>query len=245
MMADETRIVLVTGVSRGLGLAIARELLDVGFHVVGVARTRSPEVATLLEAHVHQFHFEPFDLGNLTEIHGFVADLHRRYGRFFGLVNNAGIGLDGILTTMHEKDIHTVINVNLVAPMLLSKYLSRGMLANRRGRIVYIASIIAGTGFSGLSVYAASKAGLIGLTKSLSRELGKAGITVNCVSPGYLETRMTGGLQGERLESVRRRSPFGRFPSVAEVAKTVKFLVSDEGSGVHGANLVVDLGSTA
>jgi 3-oxoacyl-[acyl-carrier protein] reductase len=244
-MDRDSRVVLVTGVSRGLGAAIARGLLDLGYVVVGVARTLSDRVEALLAEQPDRFHFESFDLGAPDSIHAFVTGLVKRHGRFYGLVNNAGVGLDGVLATMHEKDIHAVINLNLVTPILLCKYLSRGMLANGRGRIVNISSIIGRTGFSGLSVYGATKAGIHGLTQSLSRELGKAGITVNTVSPGYLETRMSGTLEGDRLDSIRRRSPFARFPSVEEVANVVCFLMSDQGSGVHGANVVVDLGSTA
>lgn len=244
-MADQVDTILITGASRGLGLAIVKELLAAGYRVVGVARSQSRGIAELLDSGCNRFYFECFDLNQVTEIKSFTVRLNKLYGRFYGLINNAGIGSDGILATMHEKDINTIFNINLIAPTFLCKYMSRGMLVNRRGRIVNIASIIANTGFAGLSVYGASKAGLLGLTKSLSRELGKAGITVNCVSPGYLETSMTDGLKDNRIDSIRRRSPFERFTSVEEVAKTVKFLVSHEGSGIHGANLVVDLGSTA
>lgn len=241
----DSRTVLVTGASRGLGLSIVCELLLSGFTVIGSARQESDAMKALRAQYAERYHFEPFDLSQVDGIQAWVADLHRRYGRFYGLVNNAGLGRDGVLPTMHEKDIRMVLNLNLYAPVLLCKYISRGMLANRSGRIVNIASIIAGTGFSGLSVYGASKAGLIGLTKSLSRELGKAGINVNAVSPGYLETSMTQGLEGASLESIRRRSPFKRFLTTDEVAKAVLFLISDAGSGIHGANVVVDLGSTA
>lgn len=239
------RTVLVTGASRGLGLSIVCELLSSGFTVIGSARQESDAMKALRAQHAGWYHFEPFDLSQVDGIQAWVADLHRRHGRFYGLVNNAGLGLDGVLPTMHEKDIRMVLDLNLHAPVLLCKYISRGMLANRSGRIVNIASIIADTGFSGLSVYGASKAGLIGLTKSLSRELGKAGINVNAVSPGYLETSMTQGLEGASLESIRQRSPFKRFPTTDEVAKAVLFLISEAGSGIHGANVVVDLGSTA
>jgi 3-oxoacyl-[acyl-carrier protein] reductase len=241
----KSKVVLLTGASRGLGLAITRQLLNDGFLVIATARSKSAEFDAMLQEHAERLYFEPFDLACIGRIQEFCSSLQRRYGRFYGLVNNAGIGLDGVLATMHERDIEIVINVNLVAPMLLCKYISRGMLINRCGRIVNISSIIGSTGFAGLAVYGASKAGLHGLTKSLSRELGKAGITVNTVSPGYMETHMTSGMKVSRLESIRRRSPFDRFPSLNEVAASVGFLMSDAGSGVHGTNIVVDLGSTA
>jgi 3-oxoacyl-[acyl-carrier protein] reductase len=236
----------VTGASRGLGIAIVKELLDGGYFVVGVARTKTSEIEAIFNsAQKENFAFESFDLSNGGLIKEFSGLLSSKYGRFYGLVNNAGLGKDGILSTMHEKDIADIYSVNLVAPTLLCKYISRGMLLNKEGRIINIASIIANTGFSGLSVYGASKAGLIGLTKSLSRELGKINITVNSISPGFLETNMTEILDEKTLSSIRKRSPFNRFTKVYEVAKTVKFLLSAEASGVHGTNLVVDLGSTA
>ena len=243
---DMKKLILVTGASRGLGLAIVKELLDSGYFVVGVARSQTSEIDDIYHSHQkNNFSFEMFDLSNGGLIKEFCRSLNSKYGRFYGLVNNAGLGGDGILSTMHEKDINNIFAVNLIAPTLLCKYISRGMLLNKDGRIINIASIIANTGFSGLSVYGASKAGLIGLTKSLSRELGKINITVNSVSPGFLETNMTEVLDEVRLSSIRKRSPFNRFTKVFEVANAVKFLLSAEASGVHGTNLVVDLGSTA
>lgn len=239
------RTVLVTGVSRGLGLAIAENLIVAGYRVVGLSRSPSDSVNALLAAHPAHFFFEPLDLGEIDQIHPFAARTQRTHGRFYGLVNNAGIGLEGVLATMHEKDIARVLQINLAAPILLCKYFSRGMIVNRCGSIVNVSSIIASTGFSGLSAYGATKAGLIGLTKSLSRELGKVGVRVNAISPGYMETEMTIGLAGDKLESIRRRSPFQRFPSTSEVADAVRFLLSEQASGIHGANLTVDLGSTA
>jgi 3-oxoacyl-[acyl-carrier protein] reductase len=244
-MNSRVRTVLVTGASRGLGLEIVRELLSAGFSVVGVARSQSVELQVTMQSCPDRMFFEPFDLSDTSEIQSFASTLHRRYGRFYGLVNNAAIGGEGILATMHEHDICEVVGTNLIAPILLCKYLSRGMLLSRAGRIVNIASVVAQSGASGLSVYAASKAGLIGLTKSLARELGKAGITVSSVSPGYLETSMSATLDESKLAALRRRSPSGRFVTVAEVARTVKFLLSDAGSGINGTNIVVDLGSTA
>ena len=128
---------------------------------------------------------------------------------------------------MHQKDIDRVVRTNLIGPITLTKYFIRPMLSKGEGRIVNISSIIASTGFHGLSVYAATKAGLEGFTRSLSREAGKRKVTVNCVAPGYMETEMTAGLQGEKLESVRRRAPLG-LPKPAQVAAAVSYLLRPE-----------------
>jgi 3-oxoacyl-[acyl-carrier protein] reductase len=173
-------------------------------------------------------------------VHGIVE----QHDDLYALVNNAGIGLDGVLATMHARDIDRMLTLNLHAPIHLVKYVSRRMLLKRRGRIVNISSIIASTGFNGLSVYAASKAGLEGLTRSLARELGRAGITVNCVAPGYMETRMTSSLVGEKLDSVRRRSPLG-LPRVDDVAGAVSYLLGPDGERVTGTIVTVDGGTTA
>jgi 3-oxoacyl-[acyl-carrier protein] reductase len=244
-MIESDDTVLVTGASRGLGLSITHSLLTSGYRVIGVARSETIALRDTKENYPSSFFFEPFDLRDSRSIRDFASMIGKRHGRLYGLVNNAGIGTDGVLATMHDNDINDVITVNLIAPMLLCKYFSRGMLINRRGRIINIASIIAGTGFAGLAAYGGSKAGLVGFTKSLSRELGKAGITVNSVSPGYVETSMTAAMDEARLKSIRRRSPFDRFPTAQEIAATVCFLLSAGGSGVHGSNVVVDLGSTA
>jgi 3-oxoacyl-[acyl-carrier protein] reductase len=189
--------------------------------------------------------FELFDLAATAEIHQWAGQIGKKYGRIYGLVNNAAIGTDGVLATMHESEIAQSLLVNLQSPIVLTKYISRSMLLGGHGRIVNIASIIGSTGFSGLSVYAATKAGLIGFTKSLSRELGKAGITVNCVSPGYMDTNMTRGIARDKLASITRRSPSGKLASVESVATTVSFLLGDGGEMITGTTITVDAGSTA
>ena len=235
--------VIVTGARKGLGLAISQRLAKDGYKVIAVARSQSPELLELCDG--MQASFELFDLANTEKIHSWVGDLTKRHGRIYGLINNAAVGSDGVLATMHELDIASSLHVNLESPIVLTKYVSRSMLLGGTGRIINISSIIASTGFSGLSVYAATKAGLIGFTKSLSRELGKAGITVNCVSPGYMETDMTKGIASDKLLSIKRRSPSGKLPTVEAVADSVSFLLGDSGSLITGTTITVDAGSTA
>lgn len=236
--------VLITGASRGLGLSIARRLIDDGYFAICVSRSKTPELSALLESSGAGAFF-PYDFSVLDGIHPLVRDLTKAHGRIYGLVNNAAVGDDGVLATMHESEIARMITVNLTSTILLTKYASRSMLLNNAGRIINVSSIIASTGFNGLSVYAASKAGLIGFTKSLARELGKANITVNALAPGYMETDMTKGLTGEKLESIKRRSPLGRLAGVDDVAAGVSFLMRPEARSLTGTVLTIDAGSTA
>jgi 3-oxoacyl-[acyl-carrier protein] reductase len=161
------KVVMVTGARRGLGLAISQRLAADGYKVLAVARSDSAELNALCDG--ESVCFESFDLAETDKIHAWVGALTKRHGRIYGLVNNAAIGADGVLATMHERDIAQSLLVNLQSPIVLTKYVSRSMLLGGAGRIINISSIIGSTGFSGLSVYAATKAGLIGFTKSLSR----------------------------------------------------------------------------
>lgn len=237
------KTVLVTGAARGLGLAIAERLISDGYRVIGTGRTETSEFSTL-KARSQDAHFVPYDLNDLDGIPQLITGITRAHGPLFGVVNNAGIGLDGVLATQHATDISQLLRVNLEAAILVAKYGCRSMLGRRQGRIINISSIIASTGFNGLAVYAASKAGLEGFTRSLSRELGRAEITVNCVAPGYMETDMTSGLEGDKLASIRRRAPLG-LPRVEDAAGAVAYLMSEDGARVTGTILTVDGGSTA
>lgn len=238
------KTVIVTGVSRGLGLAITEKLAAGGCRVIGLSRSLSDEYKALSEAHPERVIFRAFDVGDIDAIPALVSDLVKTYGRPWGLVNNAGVGPDGVLATMHKTDIERVLRVNLEAPITFCKYVCRPMLSAREGRIVNISSIIATTGFNGLAAYAASKAGLEGLTRSLSREVGKRGLTVNCVAPGYMETEMTGGLDVHQMASIRRRAPLG-LPTPEDAADAVVFLLGDEARRITGTVMTVDGGSTA
>ncbi|WP_158967737.1 SDR family NAD(P)-dependent oxidoreductase [Paraglaciecola sp. L3A3] len=240
-----TDYVIVTGASKGLGLAICKQALTAGYAVVAIARTFTDELQSLTESTPEQCHYIQADLADLDYIPVLCRQIIQQFGRPYGLVNNAAVGHDGVLATMPNNEIDNVMRLNVQSPMLLSKYLLRSMLLNRTGRIINISSIIAKTGFNGLSVYAASKAALEGFTKSLAREVGKAGITVNCVAPGYMQTDMTDSLQGDKLATIKRRSPLGKLATVEDAAAMVVFLLSDKASSITGTVMTVDAGSTA
>jgi len=238
------KTVVVTGASRGLGLAICRRLVTEGFKVIGLSRSLSAEYQTLIDSAPERAFFRSFDVTNFAQVPDLTHEIKRDHGTILGFVNNAGIGLDGVLATMHQSRIEAIIRTNLLAPIVLTKYISRTMLDQGEGRIINISSIIASTGFHALSVYAASKAGLEGFTRSLSRELGKMKITVNCVAPGYMDTEMTTGLSGEKLAAIRRRAPLG-LPLPGDAAGAVAYLLSSDGERVTGTVITVDGGSTA
>ena len=240
--------VLVTGATRGLGLAITRRLQIEGYHVIATGRKQTSELKELILNNDNvsgKIIFHPFDLSKLDEIHDFVKLITKENGGFYGLINNAALGYDGVLATMHDSQIAEIINVNILSVILLTKYLCRSMLINGKGRIINISSIIGSTGFNGLSVYGATKSALLGFTKSLSRELGKANITVNSIAPGYMETDMTNLLQGDKLLAIKRRSPMGKLVSVDDVAGSVAFLLSKDATMITGTTITVDGGSTA
>ena len=232
--------VLVTGATRGLGLAIAKRLVS-DYHVIGIGRKATPEFAALGE----NARFVAYDLGELAGLHDLVKSITDRDGPLYALVNNAALGHAGVLATMHERSISELLRVNVESPILLSKYASRSMLLQREGRIVNVSSIVASTGFNALSVYGATKAALSGFTRSLARELGKAGITVNTVAPGYMETGMTEGMGEEQLDAIRRRSPSKKLVAPEDVANAVAYLLSAEAAMVNGSTITVDAGSTA
>jgi 3-oxoacyl-[acyl-carrier protein] reductase len=239
--------IILTGATRGLGLAIATRLKIEGYHVIATGRKITEELSQLATSEEGRgvISFYPFDFSDLNGIRDFVKMLHKEHGRPYGLINNAALGNDGVLGTMHESEIIELINVNMAAPILLTKYVSRSMLIAGKGRIINVSSIIGQTGFNGLSVYGATKSGMTGFTRSLSRELGKGGITVNTLAPGYMETGMTQGLDDDSLCSIKRRSPMGKLARVEDVAGSVIFLLGDDAKVITGTCITVDAGSTA
>jgi 3-oxoacyl-[acyl-carrier protein] reductase len=243
------RNVIVTGGSRGLGLGIARKLVGVGFRVIAVARKESSELTAAMQeaelANPGSFQFHPFDLGAIEAIPDLVKTLRKNFGAIYGLVNNAGMSFDGTLALMPASQIEQLVRVNTVSPMVLTKHVVRSMMADGGGRIVSISSITAFTGYSGLSVYSATKASLIGFSKSLAREVGRMKVNVNTVAPGFIETDMTQGMNDEQRQQVERRSALKRLAEVEDVANAVEFLLSDKAKNITGTVLTVDAGSTA
>jgi 3-oxoacyl-[acyl-carrier protein] reductase len=229
--------VIVTGASRGLGAAIAARLAADGFHVLAVARKAGGAAERITPI--------AFDLADTAAIADFVRSLRQRHGPIYGLVNNAGLGTEGLLANMPDADIEALIRLNTLSPILMSKYVVRGMMAQGRGRVVSISSIVASTGFNALSVYAATKASLVGFTRSLAREVGRVGVTVNAIAPGFIDTEMTRGLGEKDRERIVSRSPLRRLAEPGDVAAMAAYLMGEGGRNITGAVLTVDAGSTA
>ncbi len=239
------RLILVSGATRGLGLAITKRLIADRFRVIAVARRPSEALNDLVSSSHNRVQYEHLDLADTAGIHATVNRIVKIHGPLYGLVNNAAVAHDGILATMHDSQIQESMLINITGTIILTKYAIRPMLVNRNGRIVNIASIIATTGFNGLSVYGASKAALLGFTRSLAREVGRANVTVNTVSPGYMETEMSAGLEHEQLAKIRRRAAMKKLVKTQDPAAAVSFLLSDDAALITGTEIVVDAGSTA
>jgi 3-oxoacyl-[acyl-carrier protein] reductase len=239
------RNVVVTGGSRGLGLALVKCLVAEGYGVLAIARNSNYELETTLKAASTPSQFIAYDLADTEGLEGLVKSITKTIGPIYGLVNNAARSLSGMLATESQARIEDLVHINLVAPMLLTKVVLRSMMVNGEGRIINVSSVNAFTGYSGLAVYAATKAGLIGFTRSLAREVGRAGITVNAVAPGLLETDMTGEMGSEKRAKILRRSPLKRFAKVQEVASAISYLLGDAAAGMTGTVMTVDAGNSS
>jgi 3-oxoacyl-[acyl-carrier protein] reductase len=237
------RNVLVTGGSRGIGLAIAQKLARSGYNVIAVARRESDAFSKAAKA--GHLHFHACDLSDIDGIPAFVKELREKFGAIYGLVNNAGIGTEGLLATMRNSDIEALVRLNVLSPVILTKYVVRHMMADGEGRIVNISSIIASTGYNGLSVYGATKAAATGFTRSLAREVGKLGITVNAIAPGFIATELTQNLSDDARQRIAGRSALRRLPEAGDVASMVEYLLGEGGRNITGSVLTVDAGNTA
>lgn len=240
------RNILVTGGSRGLGLAIVRKVAADGDRVIALARRSGADLEAAIDAAAPgRIVFEPVDLSDIDALPEIVRSLRKAHGPVFGLVNNAGLGTEGLLATMHNSQIEALIRLNTLSPIVLTKYVVRSMMADGHGRIVNMSSIIGSTGYNGLAAYGATKASMVGFTKSLAREVGKLGITVNAVAPGFVETELTGSMTEEDRKRIAGRSALRRLIEPDDVANAVAYLLSDAARNVTGTVLTIDAGNTA
>lgn len=240
-----SRTVLITGGSRGLGAGLVSSFLALGDNVATCSRSRTATVDGWATQHGDRFSHLSLDLGGRGAAESLIQGVIARFGQIDVLVNNAGIARDGVLPLFPDEAIDEMIDLNLRGTIHLTRLVTRRMLRQGSGRVINISSIVGLSGYRGLSVYSATKAALDGFTRSLARELGSRGITVNSVAPGYLRTEMTHGLDAAQLRQIVRRTPGGRLWEPEDVAAAVRFLASDEAAFITGQTLVVDGGLTA
>ncbi len=232
---------LVTGASGGIGGAIATALHENGA-TVALSGTRVEPLEELRDALGDRAHVTPADLETPEGAAQLAKDAVMALGQIDILVNNAGLTRDGLAMRMKEEDWDQVLAVNLTASFKLSQAMLRGMMKRRWGRIIAITSIVGVTGNGGQTNYAASKAGLIGMSKSLAQEVASRGITVNCIAPGFIETAMTGALNEKQRESLASAVPAGRFGAAEDIAAGAVYLASDEASYITGQTLHINGG---
>ena len=232
---------LVTGASGGIGVAIAEALhargATVGLH--GTRREKLDEVASSLGGRAHVL---PANLSDRDEVKKLADDAAEAMGQVDILVNNAGITKDGLFVRMSDENWDAVIEVNLTAMFRLTRELTHAMMRRRAGRIINISSVVGVTGNPGQANYCASKAGMIGMSKSLAQEIAARGVTVNCIAPGFIETPMTDALNDKQKEAILGTVPMKRLGTGAEIASTVVYLASDEAAYVTGQTLHVNGG---
>jgi len=244
MMELEGQVALVTGASRGIGKAIALTLGSRGATVVGTATTDAGAqsiTSQFAEARI-QGKGAQLDVKDAASIEPLVAEIERAYGSVSILVNNAGIARDNLVMRMKQTEWDAVIDTNLGSVFRLCKAVLRGMMKARSGRIINITSVVGSSGNAGQVNYSAAKAGVAGMTRSLAREIGSRGITVNCVAPGFIDTDMTRALAEAHRETLLQQIPLGRLGTPEDVAAAVAFLASPQAAYITGATLHVNGG---
>ena len=243
-MADK-KVAVVTGASRGIGRAIALELARTGAFVVinyNGSAEKAEEVKAQIEAEGGQAVTRQCNVADFKACETFFAEIIKEYGRVDVLVNNAGITKDGLLMKMSEEDFSRVVDVNLKGAFNCIRHVSRYMIRQRSGRIISLASVVGINGNAGQANYAASKAGIIGLTKSAAKELASRKITVNAIAPGFIQTDMTDVLSDKVKEATAKMIPMGTFGQPEDIAKTAAFLASEGAAYITGQVICEDGG---
>mgnify|MGYP002752753916 FL=1 len=236
------KIALVTGASRSIGAAIADTLAQAGATVIGTAVSEAGAAAVGQRLAQWQGHGRVLQITEENSIENLIADIEKEFGKLDILVNNAGITRDNLLMRMKEEEWDEIMQVNLKSVFRASKAVLRGMMKQRSGRIISITSVVGTMGNAGQSNYAAAKAGLIGFSKSLAREVGSRGITVNCVAPGFIDTAMTQALPEEVRAAFTAQTSLGKFGEADDVAAAVLFLASEQARYITGQTLHVNGG---
>ena len=241
----ENKIALVTGASRGIGKAVAKELAAKGAFVIvnyNGSKEAAEQVVSEIKASGKDAVSYQCDVSQYADCERMVTELIKTYQKIDILVNNAGITRDNLLMKMSEEDFDAVIDTNLKGTFHTMRFVSRAMLKQRSGRIINLSSVVGVTGNAGQSNYAASKAGVIGMTKTVARELASRGVTVNAIAPGFIETDMTGKLSDRVKEQAMLQIPLGKMGKPEDVAKLAGFLASDDAGYITGQVIHVDGG---
>jgi 3-oxoacyl-[acyl-carrier protein] reductase len=225
-------------------MALVRHFLDKGDVVASFSRSRTDFVAEMETAHKERFRFAAINATDQENLHQFIRELHEQHGRIDILINNAGVAYDGPIATFADELFEKLIDINLTSTLLLTKWCVRFMLLRATGNIINISSIIGERGYAGLAAYSASKAGMLGMTRSLARELGGKNINVNAIAPGYLDTEMSSTLSDAQKQQIIRRTPLGRLGTSRDVVAVVEFLTSDAAKFITGQTITVDGGIT-
>lgn len=237
--------VIVTGESGGLGARIAERLLqEEEYGVIGISRRETDQILSLKKLYGESYHHLSFDISHTDAIKELYVRQIKPIGQIYGLVNNAAVAYDDIVTNANIEKLDYMFRVNVQAPIMLTKFAIRDMILHHtKGSIVHISSVSAHTGFKGLSMYGSTKGALESFSKGVSREWGHAGIRSNCVTPGFMETDMSGTLSSEQREKIYRRHSLAGPTEVASVANTALFLLSEQAKSITGTVVHVDNGA--
>jgi 3-oxoacyl-[acyl-carrier protein] reductase len=240
--SSDRKHVVISGCSRGLGGSLAADLLQHGYAVSGFSRKHGEHSVRLAQEHPDHFLFREADIASSGDIRSFVSEARDALGPIYGVISNAATAQPGILATLPEVEIARMIAVNLEGAIRLCRLCIRDMLSAGTGRVINISSVTGTRGYNGLAVYAATKAGIDGFTRSLAREVGRRGITVNSIAPGYMRTDMSAGLDEEQLERIERRTPLRRLATIQDVLPLARFLLSRDAAFISAQTILVDGG---